>query len=176
MVSNAFDNSMDTTAIISLLLRQRLQSSVSLINDVSQLQLYVDACMQKWNRPICCYRICSSERTRASWRCYLVLAAQSLVCNTCSWTCHVFWTTEWPAHFPLWWITAFYNRVIHYVRHIMDQKLSLLILREVGEVLSHVHKNCACLYPCICLYPCSLLVHGDILRGGTSATQWQIIP
>ena len=47
MVSNAFDKSMDTTATISLLLRQRLQSSVSLINDVSQLQLYVDACMPK---------------------------------------------------------------------------------------------------------------------------------
>ena len=43
MVSNAFDNSMDTTATVSLLLRQCLQSSVSLINDVSQLQLYVDA-------------------------------------------------------------------------------------------------------------------------------------
>ena len=43
MVSNAFDKSMDITATISLLLRQRLQSSVSLINDVSQLQLYVDA-------------------------------------------------------------------------------------------------------------------------------------
>lgn len=42
MVSNAFDNSMYTTATVSLLLRQRLQSSVSLINDVSQLQLYVD--------------------------------------------------------------------------------------------------------------------------------------
>ena len=48
---------------------------------------------------------------------------------------------------------------------IMDQKLSLLILREVGEVLSHVHKICTC------LYPCSSLVHGDILQGGTSATQ-----
>ena len=43
MVSNAFDNSMDITATISLLLRQCLQSSVSLINDVLQLQLYVDA-------------------------------------------------------------------------------------------------------------------------------------
>ena len=43
MVSNAFDNSMDTTATVSLFLRQRLQSSVSLINDVLQLQLYVDA-------------------------------------------------------------------------------------------------------------------------------------
>ena len=43
MVSNAFDKSMDITATISSLLRQRLQSSVSLINDVSQLQLYVDA-------------------------------------------------------------------------------------------------------------------------------------
>lgn len=43
MVSNAFDNSMDITATISSLLRQCLQSSVSLINDVLQLQLYVDA-------------------------------------------------------------------------------------------------------------------------------------
>ena len=168
MVSNAFDKSMDTTATISLLLRQRLQSSVSLINDVSQLQLYVDACMPKWNRTICCYRICSSERTRASWRCYLVLAAQSLVCNTRSWTCHVFWTTEWLGPFS----TVMDNGLLQSsdsLCHIMDQKLSLLILREVREVLSHVHKICTC------LYPCSSLVHGDVLQGGTSATQWQII-
>ena len=161
MVSNAFDKSMDTTATISLLLRQRLQSSVSLINDVSQLQLYVDACMPKWNRTICCYRICSSERTRASWRCYLVLAAQSLVCNTRSWT-------EWLGPFS----TVMDNGLLQSsdsLCHIMDQKLSLLILREVGEVLSHVHKICTC------LYPCSSLVHGDVLQGGTSATQWQII-
>lgn len=103
--------------------------------------------------------------------CYLVLAAQSLLCNTPSWTCHVvmFWTTEWLGPFS----TVMDNGLPQSsdsLCHIMDQKLSLLILREVGEVLSHVHKICTC------LYPCSSLVHGDVLQGGTSATQWQIIP
>lgn len=127
--------------------------------------------MPKWNRTICCYRICSSERTRASWR--LLFSAgitESLLCNTPSWTCHVvmFWTTEWLGPFS----TVMDNGLPQSsdsLCHIMDQKLSLLILREVGEVLSHVHKICTC------LYPCSSLVHGDVLQGGTSATQWQII-
>lgn len=90
MVSNAFDNSMDTTATVSLLLRQCLQSSVSLINDVSQLQLYVDEytvyAEMKSNIYI---EFAHLKRQEHLEDCYLVLAAQSLLCNAPSWTCHV---------------------------------------------------------------------------------------